>query len=140
MSAIPRNPTPIPVVARRRQARLIKKRAAAMPLFVAAGIADDVQPIPTVSEIERQYRDNHVALIHKMSRSRCVQRAAAAIDRGTVAALLGRAVEERLAAYRWRTYPPTPPYCADFWHRKSLQARVVNALRRRGAQIQQSER
>lgn len=51
-----RRKTDLATLAKRRQKRLEKRRDEAMPLFVATGVADAVEPIPTVREIEVWYR------------------------------------------------------------------------------------
>jgi len=103
--------------AERRQKRLIARRDEAMPLFVAAGIADEIQPIPDVPEIERYYRRECAAVCAMLLRQR---------RDGLRDWVRYRAVAEeyvtpdqmhRMEAQSQRTYPGDPGYRADYWRR-----------------------
>ncbi len=106
--------------AERRQQRLIKRRNEAMPLFVAAGIADQVQAIPAVDDIA----------VRMERRQRCVM----ARRLGMLAADIRKWAELRIIAERYltqdqvahieaycrRTYPSyryEPVYRVDYWWR-----------------------
>jgi len=100
----------------RRLERLRKHRLRSMPLFVVTGIADEIEPLPTVPQIKQWYakleRDvrRRVLLIQYRALGK------AAHYQRLVAALVSPAELHHLCARR-HIYPPTPDYAADFWRR-----------------------
>lgn len=101
--------------AERRQKRLIKRRAEAMPLFEAAGIADDIQPIPEVSEIESWYRRQAMATYaHALRRERDSLRDWATY-RGMAEGYLSFDQVRHMERESARIYPSAPLYRASYW-------------------------
>lgn len=103
-------------LATRRLARLVRRRHRSMPLFVATGIADQVQPLPSLQEIKAWYTHLHIstrlAHLKRLHRSLGV-----AHHYYTLVAALASPTQMRRLVQRRRIYPPTPEYAADYWRK-----------------------
>lgn len=107
-----------PEWAERRRRRLLAKRAQRMPLFEAAGVADEVMPVGDTEAVlaqgqalldryEKQLKDTALLLAQRE-----------ADFRAQVAALVPPDRVAAMDAYRLRVYPADPAYGAEFWRKK----------------------
>lgn len=105
------------VKAERRQRRLEKRRAKEMPLFVAAGIADAIQPIPSVAEIEDENR-RRAALVRAADLRRVQDNLRSWLrHKALCSQYISTAEVNRLEAYARHTYPGGCwEYRADMWN------------------------
>ncbi len=100
-----------------RRERLLKKRADAMPLFEAAGVADQITPVAGVESIQAEiqaWNDAYVAQLNECQRQ-LVDLANS--RRRQVADLVTPEQLAEMDAYRARVYPPAPEYGAEYWRR-----------------------
>ena len=116
--------------ATRRQKRMIARRDEAMPLFVAAGIADEIQPIPDVPEIERYYRQEQATVCAMLLRHRRDDLRDWIRLRAMAEEYVTPDQAQRMETQSCRTYPSDPGYRADYWRRflgaLGLWARVLD--------------
>lgn len=125
-----RRKTDLTVLAQRRQKRLQKRRQEATPLFVATGVADAVEPIPTVREIEDWYRRQAmVTYAHALRRERNSLRDWT-IYRGMAEEYLSFDQVRHMERESARIYPSAPLYRASYWRRFLLAMGLWHRVRR----------
>jgi hypothetical protein len=103
--------------AERRQQRLRKRRQEAMPLFEAAGIADDIQPIPEIPEIESWYRRQAMVTYASALRRERDSLRDWVVYRGMAEEYLTFDQVQRMEHESARIYPSDPLYRGSYWRR-----------------------